>query len=315
MTGPRHRRSGFSSVELLMVLAIGALVIGASMVGLGTIVKQQNRVGSTVEVNLGATRYSAFYSETGSARGVVTAPNYGAVALAEILREQFNADVLSATAVFCLNRTAENSFHPFWLPYTPGTDAVLDTHLKFRQHLVDRGLVTATQFLTDRNYSATAPNCSIFILGYSKVPGEISVNAVYDVDVVTITSPRGFHASVKRFPGGPRDPGILIPRPPPRPSYYEVFYPASPAPATDSFTPLWACFERRARLAVTEGLDVDRFKKAAGQPFYLVWWPDPGAPSLRSESNSLLPDDPRRAYNHQGGRTSFMFTVPMFPSL
>ena len=135
------------------------------------------------------------------------------------------------------------------------------------------------------------------------------------MDVVSSTSPRGYHASVKRFPGGPREPGSSTTRTVPKPSYFEVFYPASPAPATDGFTPLWVCFERRARLAVSEGVDVDRFKRAQGQPFYLIWWPDPGAPGLRTEANSLPPDDPRRAYNHQGGRTSFMFTVPMFPAL
>jgi hypothetical protein len=315
-TSRLHHRHGFSSAELLMVLAVGSLVIGASMVAFGTVVKNQPRVASVTEVEVGLARMQAYYNESVSKKNVLTAPNYGAVSLAEKMREQFNSDVLSATAVYCLARDNPNTFHPYYLPYTPGTDAVLDTSLKFREHLITRGLVASGLYKTDRNFSPSS-NASIFILGYSKVVNELNVAAVYDIDVVRTTGPAGFYASVKRYQGGPREPGPLIPRPTPVPDYYDIFYPPSAsgtASASDGFTPLWVSFERKARLALTEG-DPDRFKVANGQPFHLIWWPDPGAPNLKAVTNSRLPTDPRKAYNHQGGRTSFMFTVPMFPAL
>jgi hypothetical protein len=317
MNTARHpHQHGFSSAELLMVLAVGALVVGASMVAFGTVVKNQPRVASVTEVDVGLARMQAYYDLNQSKKNVVTAPNYGAISLAEKLREQFHMDVMSATAVYCLARDNPNTFHPFWISYTPGTDAVLDTSLKFRDHLIARAGVATGLFKTDRNFSSSS-NASIFILGYSKVAGELNVAAVYDIDLVRTTSPAGIYASVKRYQGGPREPGSSTTRTTPVPDYYDIFYPPSAsgtAWSTDGFTPLWVSFERKARRAVPEG-SPDLYKLANGQPFHLIWWPDPGAPNLKAVANYLLPSDPRRAYNHQGGRTSFMFTVPMFPAL
>jgi hypothetical protein len=88
----------------------------------------------------------------------------------------------------------------------------------------------------------------------------------------------------------------------------------------DGFTPLWVSFERLARkdLSPPETTDIERFKVAREKPFYFIWWPDPAAKSLgqyRASNTAYTPTDPRRTYNHMAARTSFMFTVPVFPAL
>lgn len=322
----RNLNQGFTSAELLLVLALGAIVIGGAAVSFGTLVRNQPRVSSVVEVDLGSklvTWYGAGYP--GTKKNVTSAPNYGSVAMAERLREQFNNDVISATAVYCLTRDSNtaNTYHPTTIPYNPATDAIIDTASAFRDHLIAKGAVASSLFGSDRFYSSTKSNATIFILGYSKTANELSVIATYDIDIIKVgTSDArdldGFYASVRRYIGPP----VLNVN---EPQGYEVFYPPykdpdvpNPPPwptTTDGFTPLFVAFERSARTAVSEGTSTDRFKKAAERPFYMIWWPDPGARDLRKQPNSYPNTDPRQAYNHQGGRTSFMFTVPMFPSL
>lgn len=319
----RNHRLGYTSAELLVVLALGALVIGGGVVSFGTLVRNMPRVSAVVEVDLGS-KLNAYYG-TGLAttkKAVTSAPNYGAVAAAEKLREQFNADVISATAVYCLSRDSNtpNTYHPTSIAYNPATDEILDTaYLKFRDHLSSKGVSASTLYGGDRNFSSTKSAATIFVLGYSKNPNELSVIATYDIDVVKVLKPDGFYASVRRYVGPPV-PGVS------EPQGYEVFFPPYPElynattwpnanGTTDGFTPIFVTFERSARTALSEGSSVDRFKKAAERPFYLIWWPDPATSDLRKQTNSYPNTDPRQAYNHQGGRTSFMFTVPMFPSL
>ena len=318
----RNHRKGYTSVELLLVLAMSAIIIGGSVVSFGTLVRNLPRVSSVVEVELG-TKLNAYYGTplTTTKKTVNSAPNYGAVVLAEKLREQFNYDVISATAVFCLprNPNTPNTYHPTSIPYTPGTDPVLDTSYdKFLKLLGDHGLPSSL-YGGDRNYSATNSAATIFVLGYSKNPNELAVIATYDIDVVKVLKPDGFYASVRRYVGPP-SPGVN------EPQGYEVFFPPFPDlynsttwansnGTTDGFTPIFVSFERSARSAVSEGSSIERFKKAAERPFYFIWWPDPGTSDLRKQTNSYPSTNPLQAYNHQGGRTSFMFTVPMFPSL
>ncbi len=316
----RNLKQGFTSAELLLVLALGGMVIGGAVVSFGTLVRNQPRVSAVVEVELG-TRLNTWYGLplATTKKTVTSAPNYGAVALAEKLREQLNNDVISATAVFCLTRDAANPYHPTTIPYNPATDEILDTGVKFRDHLNAKGLTANSLFGSDRFFSSSKSNATIFILGFSKTPNELSVIATYDIDVVKVLKPDGFYASVRRYIGPPV---VNVSEP----QGYDIFYPpyatlynsttwANANGTTDGFTPLFVAFERTARLAMTEGTSNDKFKKAAERPFYFVWWPDPGARDLRKQPNSYPTTDPRAAYNHQGGRTSFMFTVPMFPSL
>lgn len=325
----RAQGRGFTAVELVSVLAMSALILGSIVVGYGTIVRTRPGVMSLVTVELGAARVAAFAypNQSGTSRNVVTAPHYGMVAQAEELREQFNADVISATAVYCLYRDDVSNYKPWSIPYDPLIHGELDTPQKFRAHLVAVGVspMPYRDYRNPQNNAATTPsdNSTIFVLGFSKVESRLKVLALYDIDIVRYTGggvAQGFYASVKRYSDDPR--GSTYPLA--FSGGYEVFFPPSiPDPsalrpqdwATDGFKPLFITFERSTRLAIAEGAAIDRFKVAAERPFYFIWWPDPGARHLGPVINTLNASDPRQAYNSMGGRTSFMFTVPMFPAL
>lgn len=323
------RRGGFSSMELLIVISLSAVILGGMVVSYGTLVRSQPQVVSLVTVPLSSTRLKNFYGTTdGDFKNVGTAPSYGALAQAEQMREQFYHDVLAATAVFCLPRSDDNTWKPAYIPYNRDEDEELDTPQKFREHVILKSGVSATLFKDFRNPGASATansdNASIFVLGYSGNSAHIKVLAIYDIDVIrlaTANQPLGFHASVKRYtdpPGNPQGTAYSLVFS----GGYTVYYPpANPAArvaadfATDGFTPLFVTFERHTRLALRESTAIDRFKLAAERPFYFIWWPDPAARHLGAQSNSAPPNIPQQAYNHMAGRTSFMFTVPMFPAL
>ncbi|MEZ5383876.1 MAG: hypothetical protein R3F13_00015 [Prosthecobacter sp.] len=325
MTRRRHQSGGFTSVELLLVLALSAVVIGGAVMSYGTLVRSQPSTTSTVVVPLGVQRMQNFYGSSGTTQNVAMAPQYGAVSQAEELREQFVADTLTATAVYCLPRQDINTWRPSVIAYNPALHDELDTPQKFLAHIVTNASAPAGLYDDYRNPGTSTPdrdNASIFILGYSKYAGYLKVNAIYDIDVIRFTGtnePNGIYASVKRYADSLSavNPSIL--------SYvggYEVFFPPSvpdPRRATewsgDGFTPLFVTFERSARLALRESSSIERFKRAAERPFYFVWWPDPAARHLGPIANTLPRTDPRQAYNHMAGRTSLMFTVPMFPAL
>lgn len=318
---------GFTSVELLLVLALSAMVIGGAVVSYGTIVRSQPSVSSIVAVPLGTTRMQNFYGLSGTVYNTAMAPQYGALSLAEELREQFVTDTLSATAVFCLPRDAMNTWRPAVIPYNAEQHDELDTPQKFRAHIIANAGVADSLYRNYRNPlndGAPVPqNASIFVLGYSKYVGYLKVSAVYDIDIIRFTGttePNGFHASVKRYADSATTttPSTL--------SYmggYDVFYaPSIPNPtsatqwSTDGFAPLFITFERAERLALREiPSTIERFKRASERPFYFIWWPDPAMRHLGAVANTFASNDPRHAYNQMGGRTSFMFTVPMFPAL
>jgi hypothetical protein len=322
-----HQPGGFTSVELLLVLALSAVILGGAVVSYGTLVRSQPGVSSVVTVPLGLSRMQNFYGLSSDSVNVAMAPQYGALSQAEELREQFVADTLSATAVYCLPRDGTNTWKPATIPYNPALHDELDTPQKFRAHIIANASVSDTLYRDYRNplndATAVPQNASIFILGYSKYAGYLKVNAIYDIDLIRFTAktePNGIHASVKRYADstGSTTPATL--------SYmggYDVFFPPSvlnPTSATqwssDGFSPLFITFERAARLALRETPStIERFKRAAERPFYFIWWPDPAARHLGSVAGTLPSSDPRQAYNQMAGRTAFMFTVPMFPAL
>ena len=322
-----RQRGGFTSVELLLVLALGAVVIGGAVVTYGSIVSNQPRVSAVIQVPLGSTRMEHFFGMSGSIYGSASAPQFGALSLAEEMREQFLVDVVGATAVFCLARDDANTYKPSTIAYDPAVHEELDTPLKFRSHLIAIGAVPATQYRDYRNplsNAASIPeNASIFVLGYSKFEGYLKVISIYDIDVIRFTGadePQGFHASVKRYadPIGESDPSAVV-----FAGAYDVFYPPSVFNAkrstqwsSDGFAPLFVTFERVERLALRElPSTIQRFKRATEKPFYFIWWPDPCARHLGPVNNPLPSTDPRQAYNQMAGRTAYMFTVPMFPAL
>ena len=314
-------------MELLLVMALSAMILGGAVVCYGTIVRSQPRVSSMVSVPLGSTYVQNFFGTSSDSVNVSMAPQYGALALAEELREQFLADTLSATAVYCLPRSGMNTWKPSTIAYDPTVNGELDTPQKFRAHIVANAGVSSTLYLDYRNPlndgTAVPQNASIFVLGYSKYAGYLKVNAIYDIDLIRFTAsnqPNGIYASVKRYAdsAASQTPTTL--------TYmggYDVFFPPSvPNPtsasqwSTDGFAPLFITFERAARLALNETpATINRFKRAYERPFYFIWWPDPAARHLGAVANTFTSTDPRQAYNHMAGRTGFMFTVPIFPAL
>lgn len=322
-----HQAGGYTSVELLLVLALSAVILGAAVVSYGTLVRSQPSVSSMVAVPLGTTRSQHFYGTLDPTVDVGMAPQYGALSLAEELREQFLTDTLSATAVYCLPRDGINTWKPSLIAYNSSTDEELDTPQKFRAHIIARASVPASLYRDYRNPlndgTSVPQNTTIFVLGYSKFSGYLKVNAIYDIDLIRFTGalePNGIHASVKRYADAvsgtsPSDLTYM--------GGYDVFFPPSiPSPtsatqwATDGFAPLFVTFERASRLALRETpTTIDRFKRAYERPFYFIWWPDPATRHLGQIANTLASTDPRQAYNQMAGRSSFMFTVPMFPAL
>jgi hypothetical protein len=311
----RPFQGGFTAAEMLVATMIASVVIGTAALAFGTLSRGQRQYASMATVNLPSGAVNNFYGINSTSVTTHVAPNYGSVALAEALRERFYTDTSQAIAVYCLYRATNtwNSVHPSTIA-TPPFGTAMDTPEAFRVYLASAISSSASLFTSYRNYGAT-PNISIFVLGYSADSSTIPVSAVYDMDFVQATDPNdsnstvGTYASVRRYAGGALT------------NYYDVVYRTSGQ--TESWTPPVVAFERRSRLAVTEGSSIDPFKVAAGRPFYYIFWPDPAEDSLALPSDvmtdgvingSFASTDPRRAYNHMAGRTSFMFTVPMFPS-
>jgi hypothetical protein len=319
MKRPSHN-AGFTSAEMLVATALAGIVIGAAALAYHTLLMGQRSFTETVQVNIPAAAQNNFYGVNSSSITSYVAPNFGCVARAEAMRARFAADTLQAVGVFCLYRNTGvyNTIRPSTIP-APSVTAKLDTVEAFRGHL--NANVSGASSIFNINYRSyyDSPNYSIFVLGYSGDITNLPVIAVYDIDIVPATDSTGNttlgqYASVRRYVAGTLT------------AYYDAIY--LTANSTDQFSPPVVCFERAVRLAVAES-SVDPFKKAAGQPFYFIWWPDPARDSLKvpnpntsatfsTTSSTLNPTfsstDPRKIYNHMGGRTSYMFTVPMFPS-
>ena len=204
-----HCKNGFTTLELLFVLSLSAFILGSLVVSFGTISRSRANVSSSVTAALGSARLANYYNNTNSQQEVTpTAPNYGTMAIAENLREQFYADIVGATAVFCLSRDGLNTYRPHFINYNPEVHGEIDGPERFREHLVTGiSAVPATLFKLYRNpfntpASIPTTNASIFILGFSEDANRLRVNAIYEIDVVRFTartSPQGFHASVRRW--------------------------------------------------------------------------------------------------------------------
>jgi prepilin-type N-terminal cleavage/methylation domain-containing protein len=299
--------AGFTFVEFLMALAIGAGVITVAAISYGTIINSVGRSASYDTVTLSAGVLNAFYGDdeysvTATDTGAYFAPSYGRAAKAEILRDSLYEDVSQASAVFCLSRTAQtdSSTRLTSIPINPTYDARrLDTPNAFLTHLEAAVPATAGTFSSYRG-TAPAQNLSIYILEPSQDTTELAVIATYEVDFVEATSPAGTYASVRRYQGT-----ICT-------DFYDVFYPVSAG--TVDFLPVAASFERAARLATVEGND-DLMKVAGNLPFFMVWWPDPAAESLKEVTAETFGSGPRSAYGAMTGRTSLFMVLPMFPAL
>lgn len=293
---------GFSLVELLVALAVGAAVLVAGVMIFQNFTLGSSSTGTYLEVTLGQAAVQNFYGLDRTAIDVWVAPNYGRRVQADLLRDRFWEDVERANAVFCLGREAGvlNATHPETIALPAGFQGqLIDLPEAFRQ-LLGTSIPTSAGTFSAYRGASQAPNASIFVLEPADAASQLAVRAVYDIDQIATSSPAGTYVSVRRYQGS-----VLT-------DFYDVFYPTG---AGQAFRPLVVAFERSARLAQSEGAAIDRLKVAAGRPFYFVWWPDPAVTQLEGAAGSFDAADPRASYPNMGGRTSLFFAVPMFPAL
>tara|TARA_R110000850_G_scaffold185992_6_gene311919 strand:+ start:1174 stop:2109 length:936 start_codon:yes stop_codon:yes gene_type:complete len=297
-------------VEMLVAISLSAIFMGAASLVLGSITVNSRRLTSVVEVDIGESNKLNFYGQTGSMVHVYSAPNFGKAAFAQEMRDLMLDDASRSSSIFCLPRQLNNTIRPEFLRYVAGdVDATtprprLDSPEAFRSFL--GGLEPLSTSIYDsviRNVpAASRPNTSIYMLAPDSDPSYIRILAVYEIDLTPGTNVSGDYASVRRYKNGALT------------NYYDVFYENG---SGDAFRPGFVTFESSARNAVTEGQAIDRFKVSDGNPFYLVWLPDPAINPYKVTAGA--PTDPtsspRRAYEHMAGKSSFLVALPMFPNL
>lgn len=291
----------FSFVELLVAVALGALVLAAAVLCFQAIATYRQRPAMYDQVTIGAAVMTNFYGTNTASVRTWFAPNFGRSANAESMRDSFLEDVQHAIAVYCLPRTGRSAVRPTAVSLT-GTYAIgtydarrIDNSEQFRQLLAANvsgasGVFEANAFSSSG--AARGRNLSIMVIDRSDDPAQLSVRAVYEVDFVRSTgTPAGTYASVRRYRGTTLT------------QYYDVFYPDLPDGTTVSASDFFvaASFERSGRTTGDSPL-----RLAANQPFYFVWWPDP--------ASSLLPVGTDFT-NAMAGQTSYFLVVPMFPAL
>lgn len=313
----RFQAAGFTAAEMLVASAIAGVVVGTAALTILAVTLGQRQYTQIATFTLPNGALTNFYpGQTGNSVNCPVAPNFSAVAQAEIMREKFILDVSQAVAVYCLARNSGNynTIRPTGIT-APPSGTVLDTSDAFRTYLGTIYTAASTTFVSYRNFPATAPCLSIYVLGYSNNATSIPVTAVYDLDVVSAKDPVsaavvGNYVGVRRYVNGALT------------AYYDCCFKLY-GDGTDSWYPPVVSIERQARKAVAEGASsIDRFKLAEEKPFSMVFWPDPARSSLKlpngnttsSYNTGLANSDPRKAYNHMGGRTSFTFVVPLFPN-
>ena len=290
--------SGFTFVELVVAMVIGAGVIMVAVLAYGAITRNGP---SRRQANVTLTNAAAYYGTTNSLIAVSEAPSFASAAMAESMRERLLGDIATASAVCCLGRNKANP------------SGLRVTNLALPTNFDVRGMVTPENFRTNlieplqnayvayTGATTNSTNLSMYILGYSGTSTNVIVKAIYETDLVSLTSnPPGVYASVRRYVGSTMT------------DYYHVFYPGQ----ANSFGPLAAYFDQ-ASLGASGNTNIDRYRQAAGRPFYFVWWPDPARINLASSSSpeSLNNTNPRWDYSGMAGATSFFFVIPAFPPL
>ncbi|MAS93021.1 MAG: hypothetical protein CMO55_07465 [Verrucomicrobiales bacterium] len=308
----RESRSerGWTFVEMLVAIAISAVFLGAATLVMASISVNSKRLTSVVEVDIGSSTKLNFYGQAGNTLRVNSSPNYGKAARFEEFRDLILDDAYRSFGVYCLPRQLNNSIRPEFLRFEAGDAGStsplprLDTPEAFRSFLADVEPTSAGIYDTAiRNVpDQDRPNTSIYMLSNASEEGYVRVHAIYEIDLVPSSSPYGTYASVRRYKNGSLT------------HYYDVFYPSG---SGDAFHPVFVAFERSSRLAVNEGTAIDRFKVSDGNPFYLLWLPDPAINpyQLANWTASDPASSPRAAYEQMSGKTSMVIAIPMFPNL
>lgn len=291
---------GFTFVEIIIAVAIGAAVITTGVLSYQAITASGTRWGMRGDVQLPPGTISNLYGLTGNYVSSSFAPNFSMAAQAESMRERLQDDLASASAVYCLGRNGRSTFRPSSIAMGSGVDArLLSTPAMFQSYLAALDSSSVSGF-TSYQGASTATNASLFLLKASDDTSAVYVSAIYEVDMIPSTNPVGIYASVRRYEGATCT------------DFYHIFYEGE----TNTFQPLMVYFERDAT-GLTGDVAIDRYKQAANRPFYFMWWPDPAAPRLASLplAESLTTSQPRAGYINMANRTSFFFVLPAFPPL
>lgn len=287
--------AGFSFVELLVAVVIGASVLGLAVIAFGSLSRiYPEQPGSLMEVTLPSGVPNNFYGIANATLSVPPAPAAGELARAEALREQLERDVAQAVAVFCLARTNTTTFRPTSITVNASFDGrTLTTPNAFLSVLGS----SASSFLPYTGAATNHTRTSLFLLGPGNTTTTLPVLAVYEMDIVGAVQPPGFYASVRRYSGGTLS------------GFYHVFYPQTAA----EFRPPVAYF---ARPSQPSGSGWEwAFQAAPNRPFYFIWWPDPMMASLPTNLPAAFNGAARSVYSHLGPATSFFMVLPAFPSL
>lgn len=294
---------------MLVAISLSAVFMGAASLVFSAITTNSKRLTTVMDLNIGSANKANFYSQSGDTVLVYQAPNYGKAAYVQEFRDLLLEDASYSSSIYCLPRSVINTVRPEFLTYDAGVVGTatnrprLDTPEAFRQFLATVEPTSAAIYDSSiRNVPATAkPNTSIYFLAPETDPGYIRVRAVYEIDFVTPTNLTGTYVSVRRYKNGALT------------HYYDIYYAAG---AGDAFQPGFVAFERKGRLAVDEGSAIDRFKVSNGSPFYLIWLPDPAINpySLPAWTAADPATSPRAAYEKMTGKTSFLISLPLFPS-
>lgn len=346
MHAPLHSQKGnppsrgFSLIELMIVAAVGAMVFTAAALAYRVVAINHSTVGAFQTVALPTGVGDNFYPGSGlTSVDSYVAPNFGRCSQADTMRTLFLEDVEKSIAVFMLPRGGNaNSIRGHTIDLGATLPQSLDTPAAFRSFLrsnSNSAIASAAQVFTDFRgappdsgvstlistdpdtgapviTTATLPitNASIFLLQPSGSNSQIWLRAVYEVDYVSLpvvsgnaTSPDVpcVFASVRRYVSSTLT------------HYYDCVY--RNAPVTDAGIP-FVHFERSDRSVFVES-GADRFKKAANQPFYILWWPDPGMAALRgtASATTYAGTAPQSAFWKHEGQSSYYFVVPQFPAL
>jgi prepilin-type N-terminal cleavage/methylation domain-containing protein len=332
-------RSGFSLIELLLVAALGAVVFTSAAVAFRAIAGNQRTPGSWQRVHVAGAVAENFFglSESTSIDSYV-APNFGRCALADRLRTRFLEDVDKSVAVFMLPRgTNINTFRPTVISTVEKSGTVitsrvlpssLDTPAAFLSYLASRSDYSAaasvflsyrgappdTAAFTTTNGSGTTvttthqiTNATVFLMAPSGSNEEMWVRAIYEIDYINVPAAGTANSpdvpcvlgSVRRYVGTTLT------------HYYDVVFRNS---IIEQAGIPCVHFEKQTRASVTEASSIQAFKAAGNQPFYMLWWPDPGISGLKG-SASVTYSGPRAEYAKHEGQSSYMFVVPQFPAL
>lgn len=297
-------------VEMLVAISLSAIFLGAATLVYQSITINSKRLTTILDVEIGETINLNFYGVTGDTIRTYAAPNYGKAALVQEFRDKLLEDCDSSNAIFCLPRNKLNTLRPEFFNYAagiPGSTAprpVLDSPESFRTFLAAVEPTSTNIYDTPIRTipPTTHPSTTIYMLSPEPNPGYIRVHAIWEIDFVTPTNLAGNYASVRRYKNNTLT------------DFYDCYFAEG---IGDPFFPQFAAFERASRQAVNEGVPTDRFKIAHGNPFYMIWLPDPANNYLkRPPFVSTDPtSSPRQAYGSMAGKTSFTVAIPMFPNL